>query len=387
MASYVFDWISWLDSSGTETSSNIAVDASRNVYVTGSNDATSSFITLSGITYPKPNGATAAGYTFQLTASGDYLNNKWIDGAGVEYCNTGVIDSSRNIIIGGYSDATSTTTFNVGGTTITKINASTGVGIIAKFNSAFTYQFPILIDGLGDDQLYKCATGTNNDIVGIGNTSGNASITISGATGTRVTGTKPLSGITTNRSCWIIRSSGVGLISNTVQWIDSSGTNHVPVALIMDSNNFATVVVTIQSCPTQVYIGGTLRTKTGTGSTVGVVARYNTTNAFTSHQFIDSSGGSVNILGIRQDNLNSTYVFGYVDSATHMTISGINYPIQYPFGSTGFIIKYTANTTYQWHQFIYSAASTSLISATMTVSGTYGYSQDNCIVFPSSAIN
>ena len=349
MASYVVDWVQWIDSVGIENNTSLLLDASRNIYTTGYTNGASTSVTLSGVNYPRPNGATAAGYMFKLNTNGEYQNLIWVDGTGSETCELSVLDLSQSLIICG-SCLTGSASFTVSGNVITKRFGSTGVGYVSKFNSTGAYQWTQLVDGSGNETNYKCITDNSNNIFVAGSTTGSTQINISG-----LYYTKPLTSITTNNSCYITRLGSTSIPFGTVQWVDSSGTVNRPNGIATDSSNNIYVGVTIQSCPTQVYINSILQTRPSFSTTtnIGVIVKYNQNLVYQWHQFIDTSGAGTSALinDINIDSSNNLYVYGNTSSSL-LNISGVFYNITRPSSNTGFLIKYNTNGGYLWHQYI-----------------------------------
>ncbi|MBF0457658.1 MAG: SBBP repeat-containing protein [Nitrospirae bacterium] len=145
-SSGVLQWNTFLGGTGTDRGWGIAVDTSGNVYVTGDSDSTwGSPVTAHG-------GVNADLFAAKLNSSGVLQWNTFLGGAGNDYIQGIAVDTSGNVYVAGYTNAT-------WGLPV-RAYTSGNDAFAAKLNSSGVLQWNTFLGGAGDDYGYGIAVDT-----------------------------------------------------------------------------------------------------------------------------------------------------------------------------------------------------------------------------------
>ncbi|MBC7448315.1 MAG: hypothetical protein H7330_09675 [Hymenobacteraceae bacterium] len=161
----VWEWATRAGGSGSEGGSDVAVDGSGGVVVTGaSTSPTSTF----GVTT-----LTGSGYgdifVAKLTPTGAWLWATGAGGSGDEYGYSIVMDSSGSVVVtGGFSSPT----IPFGATTLTNANAGSGDLFVAKLTSAGVWEWATRAGGSGFEGGIDVAVDGSDSVVVTGEFTG-----------------------------------------------------------------------------------------------------------------------------------------------------------------------------------------------------------------------
>jgi hypothetical protein len=226
----VFQWVQWIDGTGSDQGFNVATDPSGNIY--GSGFVSTGTVNIGGSLYTKPSNANNAGaFVVKYNTTGLLQWVQWIDGSGTDEGRGITSDYMGNVYVTGI---VSTPTVNISGQIYSKPSASTDQGIfIVKYNTNGALQWVQWIDGSGNDQARGVSTDASGNLYATGFVTGGI-ITIGNKTYTT-----PYP-ITQSAYVSVFNPSGQLV---WLDWIDSSG-NDQGYDIIPDSigNIYATGV-------------------------------------------------------------------------------------------------------------------------------------------------
>jgi hypothetical protein len=149
-------WNTFMGTAGIDFSNGIAVDTSGNVYVTG----------MSTATWGTPKDAHAGSldaFAAKLDSSGNRLWNTFMGSGSDDHGNGIAVDTSGNVYVAGYSDATWGTPVNA--------HAGNDEAFAAKLNSSGVLQWHTFMGSADDDQGNGIAVDTSGNVYVTGRSS------------------------------------------------------------------------------------------------------------------------------------------------------------------------------------------------------------------------
>ncbi len=153
-------WNTFLGGTGSDYGNSIAVDASGNVYVAGTD--------YGGNTWGSPVRASSGGdeaFAAKLNSSGALTWNTFLGSGGNDYGQGVAVDSSGNVYVAGYSNAT-------WGTNVQRNYSSGNDGFAAKLNSSGALTWNTFLGGSAWDQANGIAVDGSGNVYVAGYSSG-----------------------------------------------------------------------------------------------------------------------------------------------------------------------------------------------------------------------
>ncbi len=269
-------WHTFLGGSGTDDEGyNIAVDSSGNVYAGG----------FSNATWGSPVRAYTAGYdafAAKLSSAGALTWNTFLGGTGAETRGAIAVDSSGNVYVAGYTDAT-------WGSPV-RAYTSGADSYAVKLSSAGALTWNTFLGGTGADAAESIAVDSSGNVY------------VSGSSG--ATWGSPVTAYTSGVDGYAAKLSSAGALTwNT--FIGGSG-NDTAYGIAVDS--IGNVYVSGKSGATWGSPG-----RAYTSGTDGIAAKLSSAGALTWNTFLGGSGTDT-IRGIAVDSSDNVYVSGYTDA-------------------------------------------------------------------------
>ncbi|MEO5360071.1 MAG: SBBP repeat-containing protein [Nitrospirota bacterium] len=276
-------WNTFLGGAGTDYGRSIAVDTNGNVYVGGDSDAT----------WGAPVSAYTAGndtFAAKLTSAGALTWNTFLGGAGGNDYGMGIaVDTSGNVYVGGYSDAT-------WGTPVSAYTGGTDA-FAAKLTSAGALTWNTFLGGAGTDVGYSIAVDTSGNVY-----VGGYSDATWGA---------PVSAYTAGNDTFAAKLDSAGALTWST-FLGGAGTD-VGYGIAVDTSG-------------NVYVGGYSDATWGTpvsaytGGTDALAAKLDSAGALTWSTFLGGAGNDYGY-GIAVDTSGNVYVGGYSDATWGAPVS------------------------------------------------------------------
>ncbi|HEY1200401.1 MAG TPA: SBBP repeat-containing protein [Niastella sp.] len=163
-------WAKQIGASGTQRGEGIAVDASQNVYSTGTFTNTVDFDPGSGV-YELVTNADDNVYVSKLDAAGNYVWAVSVGGAGTEFCESLALDNLNNVYLtGSFTDVVD---FDPGSGThnLTPTSGSSDVFIL-KLDASGAYQWAANKGSSGEDNGVAIAVTASDNVYTIGSFEG-----------------------------------------------------------------------------------------------------------------------------------------------------------------------------------------------------------------------
>jgi hypothetical protein len=323
-------WAKKIDGTGSDEGQGVAVDASGNVYVTGTYRISS--ITVDGITLDAPINAGVAAYIIKYNTSGTALWAKKIDGAGTDYGLGVAVDASGNVYVTGHYQSAAITVDGI--TLAAALNGGFATYII-KYNTSGTALWAKKIDGMGNEYGNGVAVDASGNVYVTGYYT-NAAITVDAG----VTLDAPLNG---GAAAYIIKYN----TSGTALWakkIDGTGNEYGNgVAVDASGNVYVTGYYGAASITVDSVAGVTLDATLG--GNAAYIIKYNTSGTAQWAKKIDGTGDDRGN-GVAVDAFGNVYVTGRYNTAA-ITVDSLT--LATPLGlSAAYIIKYNTSGTAQW---------------------------------------
>lgn len=173
-------WATYYGGTGSESSSEIAIDGSSNVYVTGTTGSTTAIATAGAYQTALGGGGQDA-FVAKFNSTGTALTwGSYYGGTGSEIFSGIAVDGSNNVYITGYTSSTSA--IATAGAYQTTYGKGTNDGYIAKFNSTGTaLAWATYYGASGLDRITDIALDAGNNVFITGITVSTDSIATSGA--------------------------------------------------------------------------------------------------------------------------------------------------------------------------------------------------------------
>ena len=171
-------WATYFGGSGDEFSSGMAIDASNNLYITGSTTSTSGIATTGAYQTSYAGGSWDA-YLVKFSSSGSRLWSTYYGGNSYDYAEVVAADFSGGIYITGVTSSTSGIA-SAGGYQ-TSYGGGAYDAYLAKFDSTGSRVWSTYYGGNGDDRSYGIATDAFNNVYFGGATSSTSGIATAGS--------------------------------------------------------------------------------------------------------------------------------------------------------------------------------------------------------------
>ena len=317
--------LSFGGSTGNESGTGLAIDASNNIYVCGT--FTSTTMPIGTTTLTSAGGVDI--FLAKFDVNGNFLWANSYGNTGNEYATGLSADASGNVLMTGYYGTG--TSLTLGATTLT--NAGNNDLFVCQVNSSGTVVWATKFGGTGNDYATGVKVDNSNNVLVTGYFS-SASMIVS-------TNTLSTSG---SYDCFIAKLSNAGVATWGLKFGGTS-TDYSWGVTIDASNN---IFVSGQFYSSTVAVGTTTLTNTGTTSYADVfVCEYNSSGTA---QWAKSLGGTSNeyAYGITTDASGNVYVPLAYTSST-ITVGPTTYTNGSYSGSTDYLLtQYSNSGTLNW---------------------------------------
>lgn len=188
-------WVKTFGGTDNDSLDGVALDATGNIYVTGSFQGTADIDPGVGDVSVTSAGYSD-GYVMKLNPSGEYVWHRTISAWTSEGFGDVKIDSSGNVLVLGMIQTSSSLEDGSGGPTTVAPSAGTNSwdGIVAQFSSSGLLQWTAILGGAQDDWFRTLAIDTNDAVIVGGNFTGSLDADPTGGV-TSVTGTGQYNGV------------------------------------------------------------------------------------------------------------------------------------------------------------------------------------------------
>jgi hypothetical protein len=322
-------WGRWLDGTGTDFNTLIAVDNLDNVYVTGYTNSSlqSSFNSTLGL----KSAAGQGGYIVKYNSSGVVESGRWLDGSADDHCLSIATDSVGNVYVAGHTSGTLQTALS----TLMGARPSGGNGaFIVKYNSSLLAQAGVWLDGTGSDINNTIIVDKFNDIYVTGQSPTNFQSSLLTLMGAKPGGT--------TLGAFVVKYNS-SLVPQWATWLDGPGDD---IGYSVASDSLGNVYITgtsfsgYQSSLTSL-MGPKPETTGG-----GLLINYNSSGNIQWGSWVDGSTGD-QINGMARDSSGNIYVTGFSSGNLQTSLTTLfgSRP-----GSSGaaFIIKYNSSGSALW---------------------------------------
>ncbi len=302
----------WLDASGNETATSMAVSSSGNIYITGTatSDLQGALATLIGT---KPAGVTnQGGFLAKYNSSMVPQWAKWVDGlTAPDVAQRVVLDASENVYLLGFGQG------ELQGSVTSLIGnkpGSTDGAFVIKYNSSGVPQWGRWIDGAGVDSINSAVVDTSGNLYIIGTAADTLQDSI-----VSIIGAKPDGATSTGQ--FILKYGGGGGALLGGRWIDGSGAETAR-GMNIDVNNNLYVLGTTNN-----ELNGSLSTIVGgkphgASSSGAYLIKYNSNLTPLTGVWIDGVGSDA-VFNLAFDSSNNLYLYGNTNNELQSSIVSV----------------------------------------------------------------
>ena len=355
-----------VDSSGSDTCFSVACDSSNNVYMGGYYPGAtpvirfvnSSNVSSNVATLPSGNGTA---FVSKFNSTGTYQYSFVVEASGADFCYSVACDSSGSVYMGGYYSGTTPTVRFVNSSNVSSnvatLPASLGANpcaFVSKFNSTGTYQYSIVIDSVGSEQIRSTTCDSSGSVYMGGFYGGTPSIFFVNS-----------SNVSSNVATLPATSAGTAFVSKfnstgTYQYslvVDSAGADQC-LAVACDSSNNLYMGGYYTGTPSIFFVNSsnvsttvaTLPASSG-GSQAAFMCKFNSSGTYQYSLVVDSGGGE-QCRTIICDSSNNVYMGGfYTGTPTVRFVNSSNVAttlatLQAPTAYAAFMLKFDSTGKY-----------------------------------------
>ena len=314
IAGFTYQFSRIIDSSGADQGLGVTTDSFGSVYISGYYTGTPTIYNQNGTTIgilPASNVSTQTAFVSKFDSSGVYRWTRIVDSASADQGLSVACDSSGNVYMAGYYNATPIIK-DQGGTSLGTLPASLGgtgtTAFVCKFDSSGNYQYSRIVDssGANDQGVVACDSSGNMYLTGFYVLTGTP--TIKDQAGTSL-GTLPTFGGTGDYAAFVCKfnSSGVYQYSRIV---NSAGSDQ-GLGVTCDSSGNMYIAGFYTGTPTiKDQAGTSLGTLPASVGQAGFISKFDSSGTYQYSRIIDS-GGTDSCQGVVCDSSSNVYVCGY----------------------------------------------------------------------------
>lgn len=273
------EWAGKMGGTTSDMGNAIAVDASGNVYVTGSYSASAAnFDMMGGTTTLTPKGGTDI-FVCKLTSTGGLIWAKSMGGTGADVGYDIAVDASGNVYVVGNVFAAAGTLVNLdpNGGTLNITGKGSNDAVVCKLSASGNLLWAKNMGGTGADVGNKLAVDISGNVYVAGNFSGTANFNTSGGT------TNLMSAGSTDAFVCKLNSSG------DLDWAKGMGGSSVDAGSGIALDASGNVIVSGHFFGTATFDAGSSTTLASRGSTDIYIAKFDAAGNFT---WVKQMGGT-----------------------------------------------------------------------------------------------